>query len=448
VFSTTWSGGGTLPSGLATTLASALTTSVSTDSTGSGAGTVGFSFSAADSTFDFLAAGETLTVTYNVTVTDINGLSSTKPVTITITITITGTNDAPVLAADAGSPHAIGEIAGVTGTATADTATGSLTFTDVDLTDTHTVGSSVFSTTWSGGGTLPSGLATTLASALTTSVSTDSTGSGAGTVGFSFSFSAADSTFDFLAAGETLTVTYNVTVTDINGLSSTKPVTITITINGSNDAAIISGTVIGSVIEAGGVGNAIAGTPTATGTLTDTDVDNPANTFTAVTTATASDNHYGTFTMTAAGVWTYTLNNDNATVQALNVGGTLTDTFTVTTVDGTQQLITVTINGSNDAAIISGTVIGSVIEAGGVGNAIAGTPTATGTLTDTDVDNPANTFTAVTTATASDNHYGTFTMTAAGVWTYTLNNDNATVQALNVGRKDRLRRSDHIFWPV
>jgi hypothetical protein len=52
-----------------------------------------------------------------------------------------------VLAADAGSPHAIGEIAGVTGTATADTATGSLTFTDVDLTDTHTVGSSVFSTT-------------------------------------------------------------------------------------------------------------------------------------------------------------------------------------------------------------------------------------------------------------------------------------------------------------
>ena len=42
-------------------------------------------------------------------------------------------------------------------------------------------------------------------------------------------------------------------------------------------------------------------------------------------------------------------------MQALNVGGTLTDTFTVTTVDGTTQLVTVTINGANDAAVISGT---------------------------------------------------------------------------------------------
>ena len=34
--------------------------------------------------------------------------------------------------------------------------------------------------------------------------------------------------------------------------------------------------------------------------------------------------------MTAAGVWTYTLDNANSAVQALNVGDTLTDTFTVT----------------------------------------------------------------------------------------------------------------------
>ena len=39
--------------------------------------------------------------------------------------------------------------------------------------------------------------------------------------------------------------------------------------------------------------------------------------------------------MTAAGVWTYTLNDANSAVQALNAGETLTDTFTVTTVDGT-----------------------------------------------------------------------------------------------------------------
>src|SRR5207244_375736 len=169
-----------------------------------------------------LAANGTLPDTYTVTVTDNNGLTSTKPVTITIT----GTNDQPIVAADASGPHAITELAG-TGNATADTATGSLSFTDVDLNDSHIATNSLVSTTWSGGASLPSGLATSLAAALATTVSTDSTGSGAGTVGFTFS--AADSNFDFLAATETLTVTYNVTVTDNNGLTSTKPVTITIT---------------------------------------------------------------------------------------------------------------------------------------------------------------------------------------------------------------------------
>ena len=113
--------------------------------------------------------------------------------------------------------------------------------------------------------------------------------------------------------------------------------TFTITINGTNDAAIISGTAAGSVIEAGGVANAAPGTPTVTGTLTDTDVDNTPNTFTAVSSPTASAGGYGTFTMTAAGAWTYTLNEANSAVQALNVGDTLTDTFTVTTVDGTAK---------------------------------------------------------------------------------------------------------------
>ena len=46
-------------------------------------------------------------------------------------------------------------------------------------------------------------------------------------------------------------------------------------------------------------------------------------------------------------------------MQALNVGQTLTDTFTATTVDGTEQLVTITINGRNDAAVISGVTDGS-----------------------------------------------------------------------------------------
>jgi len=64
------------------------------------------------------------------------------------------------------------------------------------------------------------------------------------------------------------------------------------------------------------------------------------------------------------------------------------DTFTATTIDGTQQLVTITINGANDAAVITGTATGAVIEAGGVANGTPGTPTATGNLDSTDVDNP------------------------------------------------------------
>jgi len=84
--------------------------------------------------------------------------------------------------------------------------------------------------------------------------------------------------------------------------------------------------------------------------------------------------------------------------------------------------------------VISGTASGSVIEAGGVANALTGTPTATGTLTDTDFDNSANTFQAVNLATASGGGYGTYTMTAGGTWTYTLNNGNTSVQSLNAGQ--------------
>ena len=67
-------------------------------------------------------------------------------------------------------------------------------------------------------------------------------------------------------------------------------------------------------------------------------------------------------------------------------------------------------------------------EAGGVANGTAGTPTATGDLLATDVDNAADAFQAVAAGAATTNGYGTYGMTAAGVWTYTLDNTNAAVQ--------------------
>ncbi|RUU22958.1 MULTISPECIES: VCBS domain-containing protein [unclassified Mesorhizobium] len=231
-----------------------------------------------------------------------------------------------------------------------------------------------------------------------------------------------------LNAGQYLTDSFIYSVRLGNGTLSWA--TATVHFAGTNDAAVISGVSTGAVVEAGGVANAITGTPTVSGTLTDTDVDNTPNTFQAVAPGTAGDHGYGTYQMTAGGVWTFTLNNNNAAVQGLNVGQHLTETFTVHTQDGTAQVVTVTINGTNDAAVISGTIAGTVVEAGG---AINGTPSVSGTLTDTDVDNLANTFQAVGAGGATDHGYGTFAMNAAGTWTYTLDNTNSAVQELNAG---------------
>ena len=235
-----------------------------------------------------------------------------------------------------------------------------------------------------------------------------------------------NATVQALNVGQTLTDTFTVnTVDDTTQL-------VTITINGANDTAVITGTATGTVVEAGGVANGTAGTPTATGNLDSTDVDNTPDAWIAV--GTVAPSTYGSYTFSAAGVWTYTLDNSNAAVQALNAGQTLTDTFTVTTVDGTPKVVSITINGTNDAAVITGTATGTVTEAGGVANGTAGTPTATGDLNSTDVDNPSDSWTPVGTATASTGGYGKYTLSATGVWTYTLDNSNPTVQALNVGQ--------------
>ena len=230
-----------------------------------------------------------------------------------------------------------------------------------------------------------------------------------------------------LNVGQTLTDTF--TATTVDGTQQL----VTITINGTNDAAVISGDFTGAVVEAGGVANGTPGTPTATGDLNSTDVDNPSDAWTAVDTATASTKGYGTYTLTAAGLWTYTLDNSNADVQARNVGQILSDTFTVFAVDGTSQVVTIIINGTNDAAVVSGATTGSVVEAGGVDNGTPGTPAATGDLNSTDVDDPNDAWTAVNSPTVSASGYGSYTLTAAGLWTYTLDNSNAAVQALNAG---------------
>ena len=341
----------------------------------------------ADSAVQALNVGETLTDSFIVTTID-----GTRQM---VTVVINGTNDAAVISGS------------TTGSVTEDggtkcdppTATGTLTATDVDNAPGFT--------------------------AVNCPTASDA-GYGSFTMkadgAWTYKLDDSNCAVQALNVGDTLTDTFK--VTSLDGTAQL----VTVTINGTNDAAIICGTKHGSVIEAGGAANSVSCKPTATGTLTDTDVDNTPNTFTAIDTPKASTGGYGTFTMTADGVWTYTLDNNNSKVQALNVCDKLTDCFTVTTIDGTPQVVTITINGANDAAVICGATTGSVTEAGAC---TYGTPIATGTLTDTDVDNTPNTFTAVNCPTASDGGYGSFTMTKDGVWTYKLDNANCEVQALN-----------------
>jgi len=70
---------------------------------------------------------------------------------------------------------------------------------------------------------------------------------------------------------------------------------------------------------------------------------------------------YGTPSVTGAGVWSYTLNNNAAVVQALTDGETKTDTFTLQVSDGNggtaTTSITVNVQGNNDVPVIPAVTI-------------------------------------------------------------------------------------------
>ena len=75
--------------------------------------------------------------------------------------------------------------------------------------------------------------------------------------------------------------------------------------------------------------------------------------------------------------------------------------------DGTAQPVTVTIDGANDAAVITGTSTGAG-RGGRCGERRPGQPTATGDLTDHRRGQPADTFQAVAAGTASTHGYGSY----------------------------------------
>src|SRR5262249_37626719 len=160
---------------------------------GTGTGGSGtWNFAGSGNAVDFLAAGQSITETYVVEGDDNHGGKTTP----NVLVTLNGTNQNPGITT--GAPNGTTTPpATTTGSNTPDTANGAVTFTDADLSDTHTA--TVTSVTTSG---VTSGLPNnaTLLSWLSLGTLTDTTGTGIGGSD-AWTFSAADQNFDYLAAG-------------------------------------------------------------------------------------------------------------------------------------------------------------------------------------------------------------------------------------------------------
>ena len=226
-----------------------------------------------------------------------------------------------------------------------ETASGTIAFHDVDLTDTH-VASAVFKST-----DYSSQLGT-----LSAVISSDTTGSGTGGL-ITWTFTANDSALDQLAAGQTVHENLHRHPRRPARRGVTQDVTVTI--NGTNDVPVIGGVAHGSVTEDVAVRRRQPDhrrrahhRRRRSGPV---QLHRPGRH--------AGTNGYGTFTLDAAGNWTYTANDSQAAIQQLGAGQSITDSFTAVSSDGTaSQLVTVTINGTNDVPVIGGVAHGAVTE--------------------------------------------------------------------------------------
>ncbi|MFK4521297.1 VCBS repeat-containing protein [Bradyrhizobium japonicum] len=211
--------------------------SVVADAGNNNNGSAVWTYTVPDHVFDFLAAGETLTLTYMVRV-DNNFTVSPETTVIPITITITGTNDKPVITTSVPVITFEGGTSVPGGPLTSDVpTTGTLSFNDVDLTDKHTVSVALTSATLPDG-TVPPGPLAAFQAAMSVAIAAgaDSTGDGTGTINWSL----ADLPVylaDFIPKGEVLTLVYTVTLTDSQGATSQQ--TITVTITGTDAPAVV-----------------------------------------------------------------------------------------------------------------------------------------------------------------------------------------------------------------
>ncbi|MCP3697819.1 MAG: RTX toxin, partial [Aliivibrio sp.] len=235
---------------------------------------------------------------------------------------------------------------------------------------------------------------------------------------WTYALNNSNSSVNGLKEGAELVDIIMVKVTDSFGELS--EVEVKITIEGTNDAPLLSGALTGTAVE--------DKTTVIEGQLQTSDPD-------------IGDVHgwnldngvgqYGSLTMDSSGKWTYSLTNSLLVIQALGPNDTLTETFTVTVTDSqgvaSTDNVVITIQGTNDLPEITGGTTGEYIE-DNTTDPIPGT--VSGQLVATDVD--AGDTTSFEDRTYVGN-YGTFYLEADGSWKYVIDTDSAAIQSLNEG---------------
>jgi len=311
---------------------------------------------------------------------DVMTVTTADGTTHDITITITGAEDVPVLTGTTG---------GVVTEDGTPNATGTLSITDVDTSDNPVFfpdeGASLGDNGY-GNFTLIAGT-------------------------WDYALNNAHPDVQALDTGETRTDTHAFVASD----GSTHLVSITIT--GAEDAPVVTGVLTGSVAE--------DGTMTAGGALSISDVDRSDNPVSfGNRSELPGDRGLGRFGVSAAG-WTYTLDNALASVQALDAGESISDSYTFVASDGSRATATVTISGAEDVPVISGTTRGEV-----VADQVL---TASGSLSISDIDANDNPVGFPDQAPIpGENGYGTFLLSGS-TWVYRLDNVHPAVSGLRPG---------------
>ncbi|WP_374240632.1 VCBS domain-containing protein [Zoogloea sp.] len=380
---------GTVAADAANTLGGTLSLGAVTEDAAIEGGSIGWTYRVANSATQYLAAGETATEVFTVTLDDGQG----GTVDQTVTVTITGTNDAPtVIALGTDSTGGVTEDSAVDALTGTLGTTGVIAFADIDLIDVHTA-------------TVAADAANTLGGTLSLGAVTEDAATEGGSIGWTYSV--ANSATQYLAAGETATEVFTVTLDD--GEGGTVDQTVTVTITGTNDVPVLT-TDDATARERGGAANALAGFDGVGNVLandTDEDLIDTLNVveITALTgvgsaTAVAPDSTssvgyievegaYGKLRIGADGSYRYLINESNGDVQALRTtSDTLQDVFEYRVTDGIAQVastLTITVEGANDAPTqihLSNTALTEITGA----NAVTASVVDVGTLSTDDVD--------------------------------------------------------------